>query len=177
MTHILGYLDLNMEDLLSTVQVVQRKVRVYGKLYHQPRLTQWFGPVPYLYSGLEWPTLAMPASIEAIRQEVERMADMPLNSVLLNLYRDGQDCVGWHSDDEPLFGPHPAVVSLSLGATRTFDMRTKTSPRGRQSFQLTHGSVLLMPTGTQEGWQHCIPRTSKLVGPRLNLTFRNCPAV
>lgn len=92
--------------------------------------------------------------------------------MLLNLYRDGRDAMGWHSDDEPELGDCPTVASLSLGAERRFDLRRKGSGRIRHSLVLGHGSLLVMGGVTQHHWQHQIARTSKVLEPRLNLTFR-----
>src|SRR5690606_24762188 len=94
------------------------------------------------------------------------------NSVLANLYRDGRDSMGWHSDDEPELGPAPVIASLSLGATRRFSLRHRCRAGQRVDLELPHGSLLLMRGATQANWQHAVPRTARAVGPRINLTFR-----
>ena len=98
----------------------------------------------------------------------------PFNCVLLNLYRDGQDSMGWHSDDEPELGPDPSVASLSLGATRRFQLRRRRDRRTRVDLDLRHGSLLVMGPPTQAHWQHAVPKRPKAsgAGPRVNLTFR-----
>ncbi len=162
----------------------QRSVRVFGKIRDQPRLTCWYGSVPYRYSGLEWDPEPLPTWLADLMEHVSEAAGHAFNSVLCNLYRDGQDTVGWHADDEPLFGPDPIIASLSYGATRTFQLRPRdgtpkhlehTDPhdlqRGR-SFQLRARDLLIMGRGVQTRFQHRVPRTSEVVGPRINLTFR-----
>jgi alkylated DNA repair dioxygenase AlkB len=92
--------------------------------------------------------------------------------VLLNLYRDGNDSVGWHSDDEPELGQNPVIASVTFGAARNFQFKHKTTPDLRAAIELTHGSLLLMAGATQHHWKHQIPKTKKVLGARINLTFR-----
>ena len=146
-------------------------VVVYGKRYLQPRLTAWYGEASYTYSGLTLQPLPLTPLLEAVRVAVERVTGRRYNSVLLNHYRDGQDRMGMHSDDEPELGPQPVIASLSYGATRTFILRHKASGR-TVKLDLTDGSLLLMGGSLQANWLHGINRTTKVVGPRLNLTFR-----
>ena len=101
---------------------------------------------------------------------------MAFNSVLANLYRDGRDAMGWHSDDEPELGPKPVIASLSLGATRRFVLKARQPDAEgvieRHVIELPHGSLLLMRGDCQARYRHALPRTAKPVGPRINLTFR-----
>jgi alkylated DNA repair dioxygenase AlkB len=157
---------------LRALPFEQHSVTVYGKSYPQPRLTKWYGPIPYPYSGLTLEPAPMPPLIAVIKLCVESVTRTHFNSVLLNLYRDGSDCVGWHSDDEPLFGRDPEVASLSFGATRTFKLRRKDDHRDQRKFSLTHGSLLFMGRGIQQEWQHTLVKTAKPEGERINLTFR-----
>jgi alkylated DNA repair dioxygenase AlkB len=103
---------------------------------------------------------------------VEQIAGQRFNSVLLNLYRDGRDGMGWHSDDEPELGPDPVIASVSLGATRRFRMRHRKQRGETMGIDLEHGSVLLMRGPTQHRWLHAVPKTTRPVGERINLTFR-----
>jgi alkylated DNA repair dioxygenase AlkB len=146
-------------------------VVVYGKRYLQPRLTAWYGEASYTYSGLTLQPLPLTPLLEQLRTAVEQATGRRYNSVLLNYYRDGADSMGMHSDDEPELGPDPVIASLSYGATRTFILRHKRSKR-TVKLDLTDGSLLLMAGTLQAHWQHGINKTAKLVGPRLNLTFR-----
>lgn len=146
-------------------------VVVYGKRHLQPRLTAWYGEAAYTYSGLTLQPLPLTPLLEQLRAAVEQATGRRYNSVLLNYYRDGADSMGMHSDDEPELGPAPVIASLSYGATRTFILRHKRSKR-IVKLDLTDGSLLLMAGTLQAHWQHGINKTAKLVGPRLNLTFR-----
>jgi alkylated DNA repair dioxygenase AlkB len=146
-------------------------VVVYGKRHLQPRLTAWYGEASYTYSGLTLQPLPLTPLLEAVRAAVEQVTGHRYNSVLLNHYRDGNDRMGMHADDEPELGPQPTIASLSYGATRTFILRHKASGR-TVKLDLTDGSLLLMGGCLQANWLHGINRTAKVVGPRLNLTFR-----
>jgi len=146
-------------------------VVVYGKRYLQPRLTAWYGEASYTYSGLTLQPLPLTPLLEQLRAAVEQVTGQRYNSVLLNHYRDGADSMGMHSDDEPELGPRPVIASLSYGATRTFILRHKRSKR-TVKLDLTDGSLLLMAGALQANWLHGINKTTKVVGPRLNLTFR-----
>ncbi len=169
---VLPFTGVDYVELVQSIDFQQRSVTVFGKTHPQPRLTKWYGAVPYLYSGLEWEACPMPPLVEQIRQRVEGAASERFNSVLCNHYRNGADCVGWHSDDEPLFGGDPIVASLSFGATRTFRLRRKDAHRATHSIDLRDGTLLVMGRGVQRGWDHCVPRTKKPVDGRINLTFR-----
>ncbi|WP_162961312.1 alpha-ketoglutarate-dependent dioxygenase AlkB family protein, partial [Pseudomonas aeruginosa] len=112
------------------------------------------------------------ALLGEIRERVEREVGQRVNGVLLNYYRDGQDSMGWHSDDEPELRRDPLVASLSLGGSRRFDLRRKGQTRIAHSLELTHGSLLVMRGATQHHWQHQVAKTRRSCMPRLNLTFR-----
>src|SRR6478735_5641193 len=94
------------------------------------------------------------------------------NSVLCNLYRDGRDSMGWHSDDEAELGPQPCIASLSLGATRRFRLRHRRDPEQRLELDLVSGSLLLMTGATQRNYRHDLPKSARVTKPRINLTFR-----
>ena len=147
-------------------------VVVYGKRHLQPRLSAWHGDKAYRYSGLQLAPLPMTPLLETIRLAVQDATGRCYNSVLLNYYRDGRDSMGMHSDDEPELGPMPAIASVSFGATRTFILRHKAS-KETLKLPLTDGSLLFMAGATQANWVHGINKTSRPVGERLNLTFRN----
>ncbi|MCG5052348.1 MAG: alpha-ketoglutarate-dependent dioxygenase AlkB [Myxococcales bacterium] len=156
-----------------------REIVLFGRRVMQPRLVTWAGRFPYAYSGQTLPPRDMPGWLATLCAEVARAAGAPFNHVLGNLYRDGQDSMGMHADDEPELGPRPVVATLSLGAARRFVMApARTSPgegRGRserRSFDLTDGSLLVMAGACQEEFRHGLPRTTQVVGPRISLTFR-----
>lgn len=152
----------------------QEEILMFGQRRLVPRLVAWHGDpdAKYRYSGvLHQPRPWIPA-LQRIRGTVEELAGQRFNSVLLNLYRDGRDGMGWHSDDEPELGPDPVIASVSLGATRRFRMRHRRRKREVVAIDLEHGSVLLMRGPTQHHWLHAVPKTTRPVGERINLTFR-----
>lgn len=157
--------------LRSAIEWAQRTVRVYGREHQQPRLTRWYGPCEYVYSGLRWEAKPMPSLVEGLRARMEELTGERFNSVLCNLYRDGSDTVGWHADDEPVFGGDPIVASLSFGAERTFRLRPKGGGPS-MGLELFDGSLLVMGRGVQPAWEHSVPRTKRAIGERINLTFR-----
>jgi len=107
-----------------------------------------------------------------LKHVVEAVAGINFNSVLLNYYRDGQDSVAWHSDNETVMGSHPVIASISFGQVRGFDIRRKTDHRERYTVRLEHGSLLLMKGNLQTMWDHRIAKSNRPMGPRVNLTFR-----
>lgn len=173
MIHKLIDTGFDFVALWEIIPFEQRSVTVYGKVYPQPRLTKWYGPSQYTYSGLTWESAVMPSPVEWVRRQVERETGGTFNSCLCNYYRDGSDMIHWHSDDEPEFGADPEVASVSFGSPRCFKMRRKDAPKVIQEFELGDRSLLFMPKGTQAVWEHTVPKTKKPVGRRINLTFRN----
>lgn len=152
----------------------QPQVRIYGRYVVVPRLVAWYGDAEasYRYSGLTHQPLPWTPLLAQIREQVEQAAGQSLNGVLLNYYRDGQDSMGWHSDDEAELGVNPLIASLNLGGTRRFDLRRKGQSRIEHSLDLQHGSLLVMRGATQHHWQHQVAKTRASCAPRLNLTFR-----
>nr|WP_286674883.1 alpha-ketoglutarate-dependent dioxygenase AlkB [Pseudomonas subflava] len=152
----------------------QPQLLIHGQRFPVPRLLAWYGDpeASYRYSGLLHRPLPWTPLLAEIRARVQEVAGQPLNGVLLNYYRDGNDSMGWHSDDEPALGPDPLVASLNLGGPRRFDLRRKGSGRIEHSLQLDNGSLLVMRGATQHHWQHQVAKTRKPVAPRINLTFR-----
>jgi len=148
---------------------------MFGREVPMPRRIAWYGPLPYAYSGVFHAPRPFTRRLLALQARVEAATGLPFNTVLLNLYRDGQDSMGWHSDDDYDAGGQPAIASLSLGASRRFLLAHKRLKR-RAAIELTVGSVLLMEAGTQALWRHSLPRVSGEVGARINLTFRHMAA-
>jgi alkylated DNA repair dioxygenase AlkB len=161
-----------LDTLSKTSPWRQDELTLFGRKVLTPRLSCWVGDVPYTYSGLTlMPEPWSPAAL-VIRDLVEDFSGEKFNSVLLNLYRDGRDSMGWHCDDEPELGKNPVIASISLGAVRRFRLRHKQNHKTTVSVDLSEGSLLMMSGATQHHWQHCVPKTARPVGPRLNLTFR-----
>lgn len=152
----------------------QDSIKVFGKIYKQPRLTALFGTEgkSYCYSGITMFPKPFNTILEEIKTKVELISEATFNTVLLNLYRDGNDSNGWHSDDEKELGKNPCIASVSLGAPRFFHLKHRTNTSHRYKVLLAHGSLLLMRGKTQECWKHQIPKTKKSISPRINLTFR-----
>ena len=150
-------------------------ITLFGKQILQPRLCAWYANpgMRYAYSGLTLLPQPWSPTLAQIRQDLEAACGQRFNSVLLNLYRDQRDSMGWHSDDEAELGRDPVIASLSLGATRRFKFRRRDAAQRRSTgIELTDGSLLLMAGSTQHYWQHAIDKEAALCGPRINLTFR-----
>jgi alkylated DNA repair dioxygenase AlkB len=166
--------DALLADLTANIAWEQKPIQFMGKTVMQPRLTAWYGDEgkSYTYSGMTVHPMSWIPTLLTMKARVEAAANVTFNSVLLNRYRTGQDSVGWHSDDEPELGTNPAIASVSLGAARNFQFKHKNNPDLKLSIELTHGSLLLMRGTTQHFWKHQIPKTTKVLAPRINLTFR-----
>jgi len=150
----------------------QSTIQIFGKRVSIPRLNCWYGDHAYTYSGTRFEPKPMPPKLLKIKDRVERFSQLSFNSVLVNWYRDGQDCMGWHSDDEQSLGTHPQIASISLGDPRRFSLREKDNKSNQYKLQLEDGSLLLMLGDTQTLWQHALPKTKTSQHSRLNLTFR-----
>lgn len=161
-------------DLQDTTAWRQESFQLYGKQINFPRLTAWYGDEgsTYVYSGIKNTPLPWTPAILEVKRAIEPVSGVAFNSVLLNRYRTGQDSVSWHADDEPEFGDEPVIASVSFGGTRQFQFKHKRRKDLKGSVELTHGSLLIMRSGTQANWLHQIPKTKKPVEERLNLTFR-----
>jgi alkylated DNA repair dioxygenase AlkB len=139
-----------------------------------PRLVAWYGDAnkEYRYSGMTMTPNAWTDTLLKMKEKVEKIAGAEFNSVLLNLYRDENDSVGWHSDDEPELGANPVIASVSFGATRLFQLKHKALPKNQRDIDLVSGSLLVMRGGTQRHWQHRVPKVKTELPERINLTFR-----
>ena len=167
--------DHYLELLLETTPWRQESVRVWGKVHQQPRLVAWYGDTDktYSYSGVKLTPLPWTAPLLEIKDVVEGITDVTFNSVLLNYYRNGNDSMGFHSDDEPELGPKPVIASVSLGAKRQLIFKSKNaSPEKTVKVPLASGSLLLMQGDTQRLYKHGIAKERADIGPRINLTFR-----
>lgn len=167
--------DRAFADLMETIDWRQETATLFGRKIPLPRLTAWYGEHGYAYSGIRHEPVPMPPILTALKGEVERIASLAFNSVLINLYRGGRDSMGWHSDDEADLGRDPVITSLSLGATRRFQLKHRQSSE-LITLDLPHGSCLVMRGRCQACWRHQVPKTRKPVAPRINLTFRRLHA-
>ena len=164
-----------LQELIETTPWKSESIVLWGKTYAQPRLSAWYGDDEshYTYSGLTLAPLPWTATLLRVKQRVEHLTAARFNSVLLNYYRNGQDSMGLHSDDEPELGSQPVIASLSVGAERTFILRHKTKRNLKPlRMALASGSLLLMQGETQKHWKHGIEKEKSPCGPRINLTFR-----
>lgn len=151
-----------------------RPIVVFGKEILQPRLIAWAGELPYRYSGQTLPPRPMEGALAELTARVCAEVGVPFNHVLLNRYRDGQDNMGRHADDEWELGRDPTIAALSLGAVRRFDLlkKGKGKRRPRRSIPLAHGSLLVMGGSIQHRFWHAVPKAGAGVGERINVTFR-----
>ncbi len=146
---------------------------VFDRRFTLPRLQTWHADkgIVYSYSNNLLKTQPWTPLLQQLKQKIEASFSCTFNSVLVNYYRNGQDYVGWHSDDEAELGPSPLIVSVSLGATRSFCFRRKKRPEVMGDILLHSGNLLIMRPEFQHYWQHSVPRDDQLHG-RINLTFR-----
>ena len=167
-----------MDRLMAEVPFAQHTIRVFGVDHAEPRLVSWHGDpgAVYSYSGLTMTVNPWTPTLAELRGVCESIAGSNFNSVLVNLYRDGNDKVGWHADDEPELGAEPVIASLSLGATRRFRFRHRDSGAS-VACELESGSLVVMSGLSQRCWVHEVPRQKRVTAPRINLTFRRVHVV
>ena len=164
--------------LRAEILFEQRPIRILGRTIMQPRLTAWIGDegTAYTYSGLLNQPAPWPPCLLELRASITRAAGAPFNSVLCNLYRDGADSMGLHADAERELGPEPVIASLSLDATRRFQVRHRKRAGDRLDLELASGSLLVMRGALQRHYRHAVPKERALTAPRINLTFRRIHA-
>lgn len=162
------------EKLLKTLDWREEKINIFGKAVTVPRLVCWYGNpgAEYQYSGVLHRPLPWTSTLFGIKQQIESVSQHAFNSVLANLYRDGNDSMGWHADKEKELGINPYIASLSLGESRLFKLRHNKS-KTVFNLELSNGSLLLLGGSLQHHWQHCVPKTRACNHSRINLTFRN----
>ena len=173
-----GEADALLAALRDALPWTRHRIRLFGREHEAPRLSCWLGDrqARYRYSGTLYEPAPWPPALQALLPRLQADCAAPVNSALANLYRDGRDAMGWHSDDEPELGPAPTIASLSLGAPRRFVLRHKREPQHRLALELGHGSLLLMRGDTQRNYRHALPRSARPLGARINLTFRRVGA-
>ena len=150
------------------------RIRMFGRQVDSPRLSCWMGDpaARYRYSGTEFVPQPWHPALLPLRDQLTAFCGHAFNSVLLNRYRDGDDGMGWHSDNEPELGPAPVIASVSLGAPRRFLLRRRDDHAKKAEVLLDHGDLLVMGGQTQRHYQHSLPKSARLLAERLNLTFR-----
>jgi len=165
--------NLYFEILLQNIVWKNDEAIILGKHIITKRKTAWYGDSDYLYTYSNTTRRALPwtSELRDLKQLVEKLTETKFNSCLLNLYHDGNEGLAWHSDDEKVLRRNGTIASLSFGAERKFSLKHKKTKQ-TISIILEHGSLLVMKDETQVYWLHSLPKTKKIVMPRINLTFR-----
>ncbi len=166
--------DALQRTLREEVPWEVHKIRMFGRQVDSPRLSCWMGDptARYRYSGTDFVPHPWHPSLLPLCAQLATFCGARFNSVLLNRYRDGDDGMGWHSDNEPELGPEPVIASLSLGAGRRFALRRREDHNRKAEVTLGHGDLLVMAGQTQRLYQHALPKSARAMGERINLTFR-----
>jgi alkylated DNA repair dioxygenase AlkB len=161
-------------QLFAEVRWKQEPIKIFGKEIMQPRLTAWYGDIekPYTYSGLTMEANHWIHPLLEIKSIAEKYSGTDSSSALMNLYRDGNDGLGWHRDNEKVLGATPTIASVSLGASRIFQVRNYKEKKPVFSLELQPGSLVIMKGESQKVWEHRVPKTKKVHGARINITFR-----
>lgn len=156
------------------IQFESENIMMFGKSVTVPRLVAWHGDpnISYRYSGTNHITKPWTPTLLKIKKEIEDKLNLQFNSVLLNFYRNGNDYMSWHSDDEKEMGPNPIIVSVSLGAERVFEFKRKKENKPCLAIDLKNGSLLIMKGSLQNHFHHRLKKMPKRQGMRINLTFR-----
>ena len=180
--------DRFLEDLTLNLDWKQGEIRLFGKPVLEPRLSAWYGDEgkTYIYSGKKQEPLPWHKSLFLIKTDIEKYLqkaptndflilenNVTFNSVLCNLYRNGNDSMGWHQDNERALGINPLIASLNFGESRRFLFRRKEDKTIKHELLLTHGSLLIMAGAMQHHWQHAVPKEPRRPKQRINLTFRH----
>ena len=162
-----------INELKTYQQYEQRVVKLFGKEFSAPRLEAFYSKnnQNYKYSGLILKGNKFTPMIERICCEVESFSGEQFNSVLINVYRNGKDSNGWHSDNEKELGENPVIASLSFGAPRKIHFRHNKT-HFKKTIKMEHGSLMIMTGSIQHYWKHQVPKTTKVDGARINMTFR-----
>ncbi|MDP5057177.1 MAG: alpha-ketoglutarate-dependent dioxygenase AlkB [Marinomonas hwangdonensis] len=167
-------LALSLDRLKADLLWERESLMMFGRPVLVPRNVAFVADqgVIYRYSGKDHIGEGWPDWLLAAKAEAEGVAQQAFNAVLLNWYQNGEEYMGWHSDDEKSLGPAPVVAMLSLGATRSFLFRLKKKPSIKHSIELENASWLVMSASTQVMWQHCLPVRKRVKEERISLTFR-----
>jgi alkylated DNA repair dioxygenase AlkB len=172
---ILSYEEANqhLDLLMRNIQWENDDLVFFGKRVTTKRKVAWYGDSEYMYtySNTTKRALAWTKDLSELKQIVEKYAGTKFNSCLLNLYHNGSEGMGWHSDDEKPLGKNNTIASLSFGAERKFSFKHKQTKQ-TVSLVLEHGSLLIMKDSTQNNWLHSLPKSKNITQPRINLTFR-----
>lgn len=163
-----------LDSLMAEVSWRQDEIFMFGRWVKIPRLQNFMADpgISYTYSRLKMVADDWHPAVCQIKELIEKHSGQHFNAALLNLYRDGNDSMGWHQDNEPELGTDPIVASVSLGAERRFLLRHKKLKDNLKEINLSSGSLLWMGSGVQQSWEHSLPKTKRCQSPRINITFR-----
>ena len=166
--------DLWFKSCLHDLNWETGFIKIFGKTHQIPRLQSWYADdgIEYTYSGKKLQRHNWNKTLIEIKQEIESITSIKFNSVLANLYRNGNDSMGLHSDNEKELGINPVIASLSLGESRDIHFKHK-NIKTSINIPQTSGQLIVMYGQTQKYWKHEIKKTKKFKKPRINLTFRN----
>ncbi len=158
---------------LESFYLKQESIKLFGKTIKQPRLSSLFGDpgISYTYSQQRFNALPWNPFLLDLRNRMNDLTGIRYNSALVNLYRNGQDSMGLHSDDERELGSNPVITSISYGAKRKIIFRRKSDGQ-KEVIELEQGDVLIMKGTLQHEWKHEVPKEKNVTSPRLNVTFR-----
>ncbi|MDB5014746.1 MAG: DNA-N1-methyladenine dioxygenase [Daejeonella sp.] len=161
------------QTLFDTIEWKNDEAKIFGKHFITKRKAAWYGDSDFSYTYSNTTKQALPWTQELLELKsiVENITGTLFNSCLLNLYHTGDEGMAWHSDDEKSLGKDSTIASLSFGAERKFALKHKQTKQA-SSLMLESGSLLVMRGKTQTNWFHCLPKTKKVITPRINLTFR-----
>ena len=161
------------QQLFEQLDWQQLQVKIFGKTHNSPRLSALYGDpgISYRYSSMTHQALAWHPLLLELNQRLSNEFNLTFNSTLANLYRDGQDAMGWHADDEPELGINPTIASINLGETRIFKFKHRATNE-RYDLPLQHGDLLIMKGKLQHHWMHAILKQNTTLNPRINLTYR-----
>ena len=161
------------DSMYNNIEWRNDEAIIFGKRIITKRKVAWYGDdgYSYSYSNTTKQALKWTRELLELKQLVETSTGFTFNSCLMNLYHNGDEGVSWHSDDEKTLARHAPIASLSFGAERKFCFKHKRTAEGA-SIILEHGSLLIMKGTTQTNWLHAIPKSKKIIKPRISLTFR-----
>jgi alkylated DNA repair dioxygenase AlkB len=170
--------SFDMQTLLNSLSLRQESIRLFGKTVLQPRLSQFYSDpgVSYVYSNQEFKGEMWTEELAELNRAIQELTSHTFNSALVNYYRDGNDSMGLHADNEPELGINPAIASMNFGASRKMVFR-KNGTKEKLQIELNHGDLLIMSESLQHNWKHEIPKQRKIDSARLNITFRNILSV
>jgi alkylated DNA repair dioxygenase AlkB len=174
--------DIDPDDFariqFTNLKWKQDYIKLYGKTIPLPRLTSWYGnsESSYTYSGITSTPNEWNKGLLYLKKKIEEFSGDSFNSVLLNWYRNGDDYLNWHADDEKELGKNPTIASANFGETRDFILRKNTDNTEKLVLPLKHGTLLVMKGEIQHYWQHSVPKRKKVLDSRFNLTFREIHA-